>query len=260
MHRESSVAKKWSLATVSRPGRAPAPLGRAVMLRRPPRDSWLPFPAASRYLDPYGRSAGHTVAIMRKTIGLACALSLVGFRTPDALVRRPWDRAGSGAAIRSVAATTGAVNPSIEAGAFASDGRHGWVAGAGGTIMATTDGGETWALQSTGIVASLHSVIFLPDGRRGWAVGDRGTILATDDGGGTWRRQTSGTSADLASVTFMSDGQHGWAVGGRGTVIATLNGGRKWTSQSVGAEPGIDTAAGYRQGWEGPAARNRPWS
>ncbi|MCO5125676.1 MAG: YCF48-related protein, partial [Rhizobacter sp.] len=49
---------------------------------------------------------------------------------------------------------------------------RGWAVGANGTILATRDGGSSWAAQASGTRASLTSVQFAADGLRGWAVGD----------------------------------------------------------------------------------------
>jgi hypothetical protein len=53
--------------------------------------------------------------------------------------------------------------------------------GSGG-ILATTNGGATWALQPSGGGKTLLGVTF-PDGIHGWAVGSLGTILVTKSGG-----------------------------------------------------------------------------
>src|SRR5215470_12244769 len=74
---------------------------------------------------------------------------------------------------------------------LASDSTRAWAVGAGGTILATTDGGKTWTPQTSGVAAALWSVHFHAEGQRGWAVGEGGTILATTDGGKTWTPQTS---------------------------------------------------------------------
>ena len=71
-----------------------------------------------------------------------------------------------------------------------SDANHGWAVGAGGTIIATTDGGATWNPQTSNVTADLSGVAF-SDADHGWAVGAGGTIIATSDGGATWNPQTS---------------------------------------------------------------------
>jgi hypothetical protein len=81
--------------------------------------------------------------------------------------------------------------------ALASAEDHEWAVGGGGTILATADGGTSWAAQTSGTQTFLSAVQFQPDGQRGWAVGASGTILATADGGTSWAAQTSGTQAQL---------------------------------------------------------------
>ena len=138
---------------------------------------------------------------------------------------------------------------------------HGHVVGAGGTILATNDGGRSWTQQyactssapctsrsSDRVTNALDGVSF-PDQTHGWAVGVGGTILATADGGQTWSQQLACAqtaaavvqqycqpqSADrvtqaLRSVSFV-DSAHGWAVGSGETMLATADGGRTWVQQ-----------------------------
>ena len=116
---------------------------------------------------------------------------------------------------------------------FLADGTRGWAVGESGTILATGDGGKTWAPQTSNTSNSLYSVQFLADGTRGWAVGQGGTILTTGNGGKTWAPQTSATSNDLYSVQFLADGTRGWALGESGTILATDDGGKSWVSQAM---------------------------
>ena len=64
------------------------------------------------------------------------------------------------------------------------DCNNGWIAGDYGTILHTSDGGNSWGKQSSGTSNLLWSVYFA-DPVHGWIAGDKGTILATMDGGGT---------------------------------------------------------------------------
>jgi photosystem II stability/assembly factor-like uncharacterized protein len=68
--------------------------------------------------------------------------------------------------------------------AFA-DGRHGWVVGAAGTVMATADGGASWTRQRADSRFSLNQVAFL-DPKRGFILVKHTGLLATSDGGKTW--------------------------------------------------------------------------
>jgi len=74
-----------------------------------------------------------------------------------------------------------------------------WTAGAYGTILKTSNGGNSWAVESSGTINDLKSVFF-SDGNTGWVIGDRGTVLKTNNGGGSWVIQTSGTGNGLNNV------------------------------------------------------------
>jgi photosystem II stability/assembly factor-like uncharacterized protein len=78
------------------------------------------------------------------------------------------------------------------------------------TVIQTTDGGETWTAQATGISAGLYGVDFVSDAE-GWAVGAGGIILHTDDGGATWIDQSLPITDELRSVRFV-DTNHGWTT------------------------------------------------
>jgi photosystem II stability/assembly factor-like uncharacterized protein len=61
----------------------------------------------------------------------------------------------------------------------------GWAVGDVGTILKTTDGGNSWTFQSSGTTNWLWGVSFT-DLNNGTAVGDGGIILRTTNGGTTW--------------------------------------------------------------------------
>jgi photosystem II stability/assembly factor-like uncharacterized protein len=79
-----------------------------------------------------------------------------------------------------------------------------------GTIIRTSNGGESWVTQALPVAETLNSVDFV-DAQAGWAVGAKGTILHTGDGGAHWTAQTIATSDELRSVVF-ADAGHGWAT------------------------------------------------
>ena len=117
---------------------------------------------------------------------------------------------------------------------------NGWAVGFGGTIVHTSDGGATWAPQTSGTDNALFSVEFT-DALNGWAVGDLGTIVHTSDGGATWVTQpnpVSGTMIALFSVEF-TDASNGWAVGDNGTIVHTSDGGATWSGQDSGTLNGL---------------------
>ena len=88
--------------------------------------------------------------------------------------------------------------------ALSPDGRTGLAVGNGGTILQTTDGGETWTARASGTSVALTAVAISADGRTGLAVGNGGTILQTADGGETWTARASGTSVALTAVAIRA--------------------------------------------------------
>lgn len=110
------------------------------------------------------------------------------------------------------------------------DREHIWISGNYGTICFSSDGGQTWEKQQSGIDRLLLGSIKFATPTEGWAAGVAGTIIHTADGGKTWQPQQSGTDSDLLDL-FMFDAQQGWAVGEMGTVIHTADGGKTWVSQ-----------------------------
>ncbi|MEX2345749.1 MAG: YCF48-related protein [Balneolaceae bacterium] len=112
---------------------------------------------------------------------------------------------------------------------YFTDGENGWAAGAGGTIIHTSDGGANWGIQTTPVTDGLNS-IFFTDLNTGWAAGVGGVVLRTMDGGTTWNTQNSGTAEVLNSIFFI-DGSIGWIVGESGTILHTTDGGGNWEDQ-----------------------------
>lgn len=64
----------------------------------------------------------------------------------------------------------------------------GWAVGNYGHILKTTDGGETWNHQNSGVTQELNDVEFI-DENIGWAVGMNGVVLHSTNGGTTWYLQ-----------------------------------------------------------------------
>ncbi len=110
----------------------------------------------------------------------------------------------------------------------AADPAHAWAVGPGPTIVATSDGGATWASQSPATGKDLYGVAF-SDATDGWAVGPDGTVVATTNGGADWSAQTTPTTETLIGVACR--GRDCWAVGTDGAVIATTDGGASWVAQ-----------------------------
>ncbi len=119
------------------------------------------------------------------------------------------------------------------------DGFSGWAVGGRGTILHTTDQGETWKPQraETGfILQACHAL----DEKNcvvvgGWprspassVSGGMGIILRTDDAGESWQRISVGDFPWLYDVFFLNH-QNGWAVGEYGALLGTKDGGMTWS-------------------------------
>lgn len=136
------------------------------------------------------------------------------------------------------------------------DSQHAWAVGDLGVIAATSDGGENWMPQNSGVKQNLQRVTFI-DPETGWIAGDGGVILHTTDGGSTWHKIDIGTeehnvlaagmmTADITSVYFI-DANIGWVtgnsltpVGSIGAVYYTRDGGVTWKSLTTIETPLYD--------------------
>jgi photosystem II stability/assembly factor-like uncharacterized protein len=107
---------------------------------------------------------------------------------------------------------------------LAADGKLGFLAGAGGELRVTRDGGATWS-DLANAPGNLHGLTVTGDGSRVIAVGDGGLVWKSLDQGATWAQPASGTSSALNAIGFAEDDdQAGWAVGNDSTVLATDDG------------------------------------
>jgi photosystem II stability/assembly factor-like uncharacterized protein len=80
------------------------------------------------------------------------------------------------------------VRTDLTAVAFATPER-GWAVGHGGVVLATSDGGRTWARQRPGAAPEESFLdVWFADERTGFAVGAFGLLCRTGDGGATWTR------------------------------------------------------------------------
>ncbi|MCA1558185.1 MAG: hypothetical protein LC731_06560, partial [Acidobacteria bacterium] len=126
---------------------------------------------------------------------------------------------------------------------FFADSKRGWIAGDGGFLSRTKDGGRTWSPQSVGTTDAINDMYFRGKDDGYLLAGNR--IFGSTDGGETWRevsefpaRNYNGALPELYSIRF-SGKRNGWVVGSvsRGDVITdsliihTGNGGTSWERQ-----------------------------
>ncbi|MCW8832026.1 MAG: YCF48-related protein [Colwellia sp.] len=95
-------------------------------------------------------------------------------------------------------------NEFFSQGSYFKDLNTGWVAGLGGVILNTTDGGITWNIQSTPTESPLFG--FYTNNDRLFAFGDHGTVLELN--GTTWQRvKTKKIPVYLRDGMQISDSQ-----------------------------------------------------
>jgi photosystem II stability/assembly factor-like uncharacterized protein len=160
---------------------------------------------------------------------------------------------------------------SLRAVTFA-DADHGWAVGSdslygeNSVILATADGGATWAPQQSNLSGPLAGVDFL-DARTGWTISDQPNpfgsgantcIQRTLDGGETWIPLFVASNASLSAVQFL-DADTGWAAGaygpadgsGKPTLFSTTNGGFTWTKHALPKEAPVMTGLQFVDASEG---------
>jgi photosystem II stability/assembly factor-like uncharacterized protein len=135
-----------------------------------------------------------------------------------------------------------AQNPYLFTVRFA-DENNGYIAGLGGVVLVSRDGGRNWAYRETGLKQAIFS-LYPVDGRV-IAVGEKGFVRVSKDGGDTWSVPQSGfpnVFTFMRDIWFAPDGKSGYIVGERGKVLHTVNAGDSW--DRVLPPPGHRAAAG----------------
>jgi photosystem II stability/assembly factor-like uncharacterized protein len=143
-----------------------------------------------------------------------------------------------------VSVQSGASGQDLNAVHFA-DSKRGWVAGDGGFVSRTIDGGVTWARQTVETKDAINDIYFRNKDNGYLLAGN--SIFQTEDGGQTWREirryfatDFGGALPELYSVRF-SGKKRGWVVGSISNddvvvdslVIYTNDGGKSWQRQRV---------------------------
>ena len=116
------------------------------------------------------------------------------------------------------------------------------VAVGGHGLVATSDDGTTWTLQTSGVTANLSSVAWSPGGAKFMAVGANSTAITSPDGI-TWTSKNALGTDNLTSVAWT--GNVFVAVGTNGAIGAaqTTTDGTTWTRSTPGAEPVLQVVA-----------------
>ncbi|MFD6307217.1 WD40/YVTN/BNR-like repeat-containing protein [Streptomyces sp. NPDC060223] len=134
-----------------------------------------------------------------------------------------------------------------------------WVAGSGGTVLRTGDGGASWRNVSPPGAQDLQfRDIEAFDARRAVVLaigeGDASRVFRTEDGGATWTESFRNTDAKAFydCITFF-DSRHGLAmsdpVDGKFRILSTSDGGRSWkVLPDEGMPAAQDGEAGFAAG------------
>lgn len=130
-----------------------------------------------------------------------------------------------------------------------------WVAGAGGVVLRTTNGGTTWTSVGGGNIgtADIYN-IFANSATSALVTTTPSTtsyIFRTTNGGTTWDTVFSQAGGFINAI-HMFDANNGIAqgdpVGGRWTVIRTTNGGASWVRDTVNAPLQVGSEFGANNG------------
>lgn len=135
----------------------------------------------------------------------------------------------------------------------------GYLAGEGGEVWKTTDGGATWARSVPGAADVMFASVSFIDATHGWVCGPlgeeashSGRCYATADGGATWTDVTPDEQQPLLACSFVSGGE-GWVLGEDGDIFHSADGGATWTRQSTPLGPGAGLMSlrfvDARNGW-----------
>lgn len=114
-------------------------------------------------------------------------------------------------------------------GVAAPDERTVWAVGAGGKIVRSEDGGDSWVRQPLNIDANLQGIAAWDD-KTAVAVGNGGVVVATSDGGATWTRaEIPGSNNPNKLFRVRIAGDSAWAVGEFGALLRSTDRGATWT-------------------------------
>ncbi len=131
----------------------------------------------------------------------------------------------------------------LQSVALSSDGKSALAVGEDGTILKSSDAGQSWQSIASGSNAALRAIAFSPDGKIAFAVGDRGAILKSSDAGQSWQSIASGNKTMLNSLAFSLDGKSVLMLGGNGIVLKSGDSGQTWQSIVSGSSAVLSAIA-----------------
>ncbi len=127
---------------------------------------------------------------------------------------------------------------------FDADARRGWVAGAYNLMLATDDGGASWAPLGDRLDNPRASHLYAIDkrGEQMLVAGEQGLLLHSDDGGRSFRRVATPYAGSWFTAAVLADGS--WLVAGlRGNALLSADAGRHWRRIDSPAPVGLTALA-----------------
>ncbi len=112
------------------------------------------------------------------------------------------------------------VSVTLTSASFA-DARQGWIAGHSGVVLHTSDGGESWSLQTNGVALAQAALVQA----QGLPVADSDRERSIQE---AQRLMDDGADKPLLSICF-ADARRGMVVGAFGLAAITDDGGKTWT-------------------------------
>jgi photosystem II stability/assembly factor-like uncharacterized protein len=119
-------------------------------------------------------------------------------------------------------------NPYLFTVRFADD-DNGLIAGLGGVVLRSQDGGRSWSYEQTDRKQALFAIGTAPS--RAFAIGEKGLVRVSTDGGRSWAEPKSGFPTlftFMRDISFSPDSRVGVIVGQRGMVLRSQDQGQTW--------------------------------
>lgn len=161
--------------------------------------------------------------MIKKILSIVFSYTLMGLLCFSFAQTQPWEKLQS------------PVTGTLRFLSFA-DSLNGWAAGEAGTIIRTTDGGDSWEIQNSTVQTFIMDIFFV-DKNYGWALTLRdvfpfnSVLLKTTNGGNEWMANDLSDSLGVVRTIFFFDSLNGFA-GGSG-ILLTSDGGSTWTETEI---------------------------
>lgn len=131
----------------------------------------------------------------------------------------------------------------------------GLACGEAGTIIKTTNGGESWSALASPDSFNFFDIKF-SSAQNGFVIGEKGMLYHTSNLGETWTKIDPRITEAFFRLVFVDD-KLGFISGSNGVILKTLNGGKNWkvintpTSSLLYALTFTDENTGFAVGWNG---------